>query len=77
MLRELIILGEGPNSHRLAELAMKAAHELDLEYRIEKTADEDEIVSHGVILTPALIIDGHVAFTGNLPSLDDLKKALR
>ena len=71
------ILGTGcPKCRELAERAEKAAKELELDYEIKKVEDINEILSFGVMSTPALAIDGDVKCTGKLPSLEEIKKLL-
>ena len=68
------ILGPGcPKCHKLAEIANEAADELGLEAEIEKVTQINEIVSFGVMLTPALAIDGEVKVVGKVPSTEELK----
>ena len=50
--------------------------ELGLEIEIEKVTDPSEIVSWGVMSTPALVIDDEVVFSGRIPPAGDLKKLL-
>jgi protein-disulfide isomerase len=38
--------------------------------------DIREITQYGVMMTPALVVDGQVKVSGKVPSLDDLKKLL-
>lgn len=76
-MKSLKILGPScENGSELILRAVKAANSLNLEYRLEKIMDQEKIMGYGVIVTPALVIDDHVRFTGNLPSVDEIKKAL-
>jgi small redox-active disulfide protein 2 len=53
------ILGTGcPKCRQLAENAEEAAKELGLDYELEKVKDINEIMSFGVMMTPALVLDG-------------------
>ena len=68
------VLGPGcPKCHKLAENAKAAVDELGLEAEIEKITQINEIVSFGVMLTPALAIDGKVKVVGKVPSTEELK----
>ncbi len=63
------ILGSGcAKCSKLAELAEEAADELNIDYEMEKVTDVNDIVSFGVMLTPALVVDGDVKVSGRLPS---------
>ena len=65
MPRELKVLGTGcPRCVSLAENAEKAARELGIDYVLEKVTDLDAIMSWGVMMTPALVIDGKVVSSG-------------
>jgi small redox-active disulfide protein 2 len=54
----------------------EAVEELGLECRVEKVTDIQEITSYGVMMTPALVVDGQVKVLGKVPSRDELKKIL-
>jgi len=72
------ILGTGcPKCKKLAELTEQAAKELGLDCEIEKVTDINEIIAMGVMMTPALVVDGDVKLTGKVPSLEDLKLYLK
>lgn len=76
-MKKLQILGTGcPKCRKLAELTEKAASELGIEYEIVKVTDINEIVAFGVMMTPALAVDGEVILAGRLPSLSDLKQMI-
>ena len=72
------ILGTGcPKCTKLAELADQAAQALGLDYEIEKVTDINEIIGMGVMMTPALVVDGKVKLTGKVPTVEDLKLYLK
>ncbi|UCD63062.1 MAG: TM0996/MTH895 family glutaredoxin-like protein [Candidatus Zixiibacteriota bacterium] len=76
-MKKIQVLGPGcPKCNRLAEEVVKAAMELDIKYTFEKVSDMRDIMKFGVMMTPALVIDGEVKFSGKVPSLDELKKML-
>jgi small redox-active disulfide protein 2 len=60
----------------LFEHAELAAKELGLEYEIEKVTDIDTILAYGVMMTPALVVDGKVKLSGRVPSAAQLKEVL-
>jgi small redox-active disulfide protein 2 len=71
------VLGTGcPKCIKLAEHATQAAQELGLDYMLEKVTDINAIIGFGVMLTPALVVDGAVKFCGKVPSVEELKKLL-
>jgi small redox-active disulfide protein 2 len=70
-------LGTGcPKCKKLAENAEIAAKNLGIEYEIEKITDINEIMKFGVMITPALAVDGKVKIAGKVPSPDDIKAML-
>jgi small redox-active disulfide protein 2 len=73
----LEILGPGcPKCKMLAENTEAAAKALGVEYQIQKVTDINQIMAHGVMMTPALVVDGQVKVVGKVPSADEIKKYL-
>jgi small redox-active disulfide protein 2 len=71
------ILGTGcPKCKKLAENAEAAAKGAGVEYTIEKVTDINEIMAFGVMMTPALAIDGEVKAVGKVPSVADIETML-
>ena len=76
-MKKIQILGTGcPKCKKLAELAQKAANELDMQYELEKVTDLNDIMNFGVMITPALVVDGEVKIAGKVPKIDDIKRML-
>ena len=50
--------------------------ELGLDAEIDKVTDPGEIVSWGVMSTPALVIDDEVVLSGRVPNLAAVKQLL-
>ena len=72
------ILGTGcAKCHKLADTAKQAAEEMKLSFEIEKITKLDDIMKFGVMMTPALAVDGVVKVAGKVPSLDEVKKLLK
>jgi len=59
-----------------ALLAKGAAKSLGLEYRMEKVTDIQAIMGFGVMMTPALAVDGVVKVSGKVPSTDEIRNIL-
>jgi len=71
------ILGSGClNCKKLEANAKKAVEELGIEATIEKVEDFKDIVSYGVMSTPALVVDEQVKIMGRVASVEDIKKQL-
>ena len=76
-MKKLQILGTGCSKcNKLAEQVELAASQLGIEHQIEKITDPLEIVSFGVLTTPALAVDGQVKVAGNIPSIEQLKRLI-
>ncbi len=76
-MKKLQILGTGcPKCKMLAELTENTANNLGIEYEIEKVTDINEIMKFGVMMTPALAVDGQVKVVGKMPSPDEIRKML-
>ncbi len=72
------ILGTGcPKCKKLAENAEAAAKELGLSFELEKITDINQIMKFGVMMTPALAVDGTVKVVGKLSSVDEIKTMLK
>ena len=76
-MAKIQILGTGcPKCKKLAENAESAAKDLGIEYELEKVTQINDIMSMGVMMTPALAIDGEVKVTGKVISPEDIKAML-
>jgi small redox-active disulfide protein 2 len=76
-MKKFQILGVGcPKCKKLTELVEQAAKSLGLEYEIEKVTDIKRITSFGVMMTPALVVDGEVKISGKIPSIEEIKKLI-
>jgi small redox-active disulfide protein 2 len=76
-MKKIEILGTGcPKCSKLAEETESAARELGIEFEIKKVTDIQKIMSYGVMMTPALGVDGQVKVVGKVPPVDELKKML-
>ncbi len=71
------VLGTGcPKCKTLSERTEAAVQELGLQAEIEKVTEIDKIMAFGVMMTPALAVDGKVKLSGKVPSVDEIKKLL-
>ena len=74
-MKKIQILGTGcPKCKKLAENAKEAVNGRESEFEIVKITDINEIMQFGVMMTPALAVDGQVKVTGKVPSVDEIKK---
>jgi len=71
------ILGKGCSKCQLlSDAAQKAAQELGLDYELEKITDINRITEFGVMVTPALAVDGVVKCSGKVPTASQIKPML-
>ena len=72
------ILGTGcPKCKQLAENVAAAAKNIAIDCELEKVTKLDDIMSLGVMITPALVIDGQVKVIGKVPSIEEIEKILK
>ncbi|HOK25138.1 MAG TPA: thioredoxin family protein [Bacteroidales bacterium] len=65
---EIKVLGTGcPNCKRLEDMCREVVAENNLDATIEKVSNIDEFWKYGVMLTPALIVNGKLLVQGKLP----------
>jgi len=76
-VKVLQVLGPGcPKCEKLARNVEAAARELGIEHRLEKITDITKILDFGVMVTPALVVDGEVKVAGKVPSPEEIKQML-
>jgi len=69
------ILGTGcPKCKKLNELTEEALNELGVSAGIIKVTDINKIIDYGVMMTPALVIDGDVKMAGKIPEKEGIKR---
>lgn len=72
------ILGTGcPKCRKLYENAKEAVMKTGVEAEITKVTDIADISGYGVMLTPALVIDGEVKASGKVPTADNIMGWIR
>ncbi len=76
-MKKLQVLGPGcPKCVELAKRTEEAAKAAGGEYEVEKVSDLSKIMAFGVMMTPALVVDGVVKVVGQVPSVDEIKKII-
>jgi small redox-active disulfide protein 2 len=77
-MKKLQILGTGcPKCKALAANTEAAARALGLEHELVKITDIVQIMKFGVMMTPALAVDGQVKTFGKVPSTEEIKKLIQ
>jgi small redox-active disulfide protein 2 len=76
-MRKILVLGTGcPKCRQLCEAAETAVRESGIGCTIEKVTDLNDILAFGVMMTPALVVDGEVKVMGKVPSVEEIKTYL-
>lgn len=69
------ILGTGcPKCKKTKETIEKVLKQTGVEAEVIKVEDIEKIMSYGVMVTPAVVIDGEVKLAGKVPDEKDIKK---
>ncbi|MFO7652572.1 MAG: thioredoxin family protein [Candidatus Krumholzibacteriia bacterium] len=77
-MKEVLILGPGcPKCERLHANVQEAVRELALACEVRKVTAVADIMKYGVMITPALVVDGQVKAVGKVPSTADLRELLQ
>jgi len=68
------VLGGGcRNCEVTANLINQAAREAGVEIQLDKVTDMAEILGHGVMSTPGVVLDGKVVHAGGIPGPDQVR----
>lgn len=71
------MLGSGcANCQKLEKMVYDVLAENDITASVVKISDVKEIVAHGVMSTPALVINGKLKLSGKVPSKNKLKELI-
>ncbi len=76
-MKKVEVIGTGcAKCRRLLANAEQAVKDLKIAAEVIKVDDIDEIVNRGVMMTPALFIDGNVRAEGRIPDVNEIKRML-
>ncbi len=76
-MKDIKVLGPGcAKCEELLKQTQQAARELNLECTVEKISDIQKITGYGVMMTPALVVDGAVKVSGKVPSVEQIKELI-
>jgi len=74
-MKKIEILGMGcPKCNQLEDRAREAVTELGIEAEVIKVKDIKAITDSGVMITPALVVDGVVKIAGKVPKVEEIKE---
>jgi len=76
-MKTIQILGTGcAKCEKIAANTKEAADSLGLNYELVKVSELNDIMSFGVMTTPALAVDGKVLIAGKVPSPADIEELI-
>lgn len=72
---EIKVLGMGcPRCRQTAEIITEALIEKDIQSKVEKVENINEIMKYGVMFTPAVVINEKVKVSGRIPNKNEVMK---
>jgi len=72
------VLGTGcPKCQATIRNAEQAIKELGIQAEVVKVDDLSEITARGVMMTPALAVNGEIKCSGRIPSVEEIKAWLQ
>lgn len=76
-MKHIKVLGTGcANCKATVRLIEQIAAERGIEVEVEKVEDLREIMSHGILSTPGVVIDGQIVHSGGIPARDKIEQWL-
>jgi len=76
-MKKIQVLGTGcPKCKMLMSNAERAVQTLNIEAQVEKVEKITDIMKFGVMMTPALVVDGVVKSAGKVLSPEEIQKFL-
>ena len=77
-MKDVKVLGPGcPKCLELYEAIQKAIDTSQIECQLTKVTDINDIISFGIMITPALVVDGEVKVSGRVPSSEEIEEYLK
>ena len=76
-MKTIHILGAGcKKCNDLYNTTEQIANDLELDCQLEKITDMMKFADYGVMITPALVVDGKLKMAGKIPTNEELKRFL-
>ncbi len=77
-MKTIKVLGSGcRNCETTAEMIARKAEEMGVEVQLEKVTDMAEIMAHGVMSTPGVVVNGELVHAGGVPSAEQVASWLQ
>lgn len=75
---KIAVLGPGcAKCRKTEEIVKEALTESGVEATVEKVTDIIKIAGYGVMMTPAVVVDGEVKSVGKIPSKEDINSWIK
>ena len=72
------ILGTGcPKCKKTEKIVQEVVKETGSNAEVVKIEDLQQIINRGVMMTPAVVVDGDVKIVGHVPSKDEIRNILK
>jgi small redox-active disulfide protein 2 len=72
------ILGTGcPSCLVVEEIVKKAVKELGIKANVEHVYEIEKIIEYGVMMTPAVAINGKIKIQGKIPTIEEAEKIIK
>lgn len=76
-MKQVKILGTGcPKCEKLLLEVKQVVEKNSIECEVEKITDIMKITEYGVMMTPALVVDGEIKVFGKVPSSEEILEML-
>jgi small redox-active disulfide protein 2 len=77
IIMKIEILGTGcAKCKKTEKIVREAVKEKGLNIEIEKVEEMDKIIDRGVMMTPAVVIDGEIKIVGRVPTKQEINQLL-
>ncbi len=74
----VLVLGPGcPKCDLVVKRARAVLQKSGLAGRVEKVTDIETLLAHGIVATPALVINGRVRSSGRIPRPEEIEAWIR
>ncbi len=76
-MKKIEVLGSGcPKCQKLESMVKEAVAKHGVDAEVSHIYDINKIVDYGVMVTPALVVDGKLKFSGKIPGEKELLAAI-
>ena len=77
-MKKVEVLGMGcPKCQATLKNVEKTIETLGMDAEVIKVEDLEEIAAHGVMITPALMVDGEIVILGRIPTVGEIEQLLQ